>query len=350
MPPKTSTSGSDIYIRIGRRTLEDENGDIPTQYLVFARIEAKKKRVEWLSVATWQFNGLRIGDPEEGDRVREDDDSFTRTTGLDPDPYFFALGLLSLERIRMHLIELVVRKNLGTVPETYDEEVAQVERNQAQWARMVQEYGPEVADTKGMRAVAGQDPKKRFPHPWALPAVLEDSCDASIIGVRLASKKMRQKGAKQEWLPTFDSLGKGAGIPAVNTIAVFVNNFDDKALRLKQYIDMDFEADETIKSAKEFFLEGDASPDSDNRGLNNHDRLSKYKWSLELWVLPQLEGCTTLINWNNVPQLRAGDFCDWRAVQKEGGKQRGIVTREDFRDILLTRDLLSGQQQDCTSR
>lgn len=42
MPPKNTTSGNDVYIRIGRRTLEDEDGDIPTQYIVFARIEAKK--------------------------------------------------------------------------------------------------------------------------------------------------------------------------------------------------------------------------------------------------------------------------------------------------------------------
>jgi hypothetical protein len=316
MPPKNITSGSDIYIRIGRRTLEDENGDIPTQYLVFARIETRKKRVEWLSVPTWQFNGLRIGNPEIGDRVRETDGSFTRNTGLDPDPYFFALGLLSLERIKGHLIELVVRKNLRTVPETYDEEVAQVERNQAQWARMVQDYGPQVADTKGMRAVAGQDPKKRFPHPWELPAVLADSCDTSFIGVRPGSKKVSQQRAKQEWLPTFDSFGKGEKIPAVNIIAIFVNNFDDKALRLKQYVELDFDADESVKSAKRYFLEGDDSTD----GLNNHDHLSKYKWSLELWVLPQLEGCSTLIKWNDVPQLRARDFCDWRAIQRDKGK------------------------------
>lgn len=79
MPPKNITSGNDIYIRIGRRTLEDEDGDIPTQYMVFARIEAKKKRVEWLSVPTWQFNGLRIGEPEIGDRVRK-----TTTPSLAP--------------------------------------------------------------------------------------------------------------------------------------------------------------------------------------------------------------------------------------------------------------------------
>ena len=316
MPPKNTTSGSDIYIRIGRRTLEDESGDIPTQYLVFARIEARKKRVEWLSVPTWQFNGLRIGNPEIGDRVRENDDSFTRTTGLDPDPYFFALGLLSLERIRGHLVELVVRKSLRTVPETYDEEVAQVERNQAQWARMVLEYGPQVADTKGMRAVAGQDPKKRFPHPWELPAVLADSCDTSLIGVRPGSKRGSQQRAKQEWLPTFDSFGKGEKIPAVNIIAIFVNDFDGKALRLKQYVELDFDADESVKSAKRHFLEGDDSTD----GLNNHDHLSKYEWSLELWVLPQMEGCSTLIKWNDVPQLRARDFCDWRAVQRDQGK------------------------------
>lgn len=320
MPPKNTTSGSDIYIRIGRRTLEDAGADIPTQYIVFARIDPRRMRVEWLSVATWQFNGLRIGDVEVGDRVREDDDSFTRTTGLDPDPYFFALGLLSLKRIGGHLIELVVRKKLQTVPETYDEEVAQMERNQAQWARMVQEYGPQMADAKGMRAVAGQDPKKRFPHPWALPAVLADSCDTSFIGIRPGSKTPRQKHAKQEWLPTFDSFGTGAQIPSVNIIAVFVNNFDGKTLRLKQFIELDFEADESVESAKKHFLEGDDSADSDFRGLNNHDYLSKYEWSLELWVLPQMEGCATLVKWNDVAQLRARGFCDWRAVQKDGGK------------------------------
>ena len=349
MAPKNTSSGGDIYIRIGRRTLEDEDGDIPTEYLVFARIEARKKRVEWLAVPTWQFNGVRIGDPEAGDRVREDDDSFTRTTGLDPDPYFFALGLLSLERIRGHLIELVARNNLQTVSETYDDEVAQVERNQAQWARMVQEYGPQVANTKGMRAVAGQDPKKRFPHPWALPAILADSCDTSFIGVKPGSKKARQQVAKQEWLPTFDSFGKGTKIPSVNIIAVFVNDFNDKSLRLKQYLELDFEADETVKSAKGFFLNGDVSADSDFRGLSNHDYLSQYEWSLELWVLPQLEGCTTLIKWDDIPQLKARDFCDWRAMQKDDGKFETVVFA-DFRYNLLTQGLLFEQQQDCTSR
>ena len=122
-------------------------------------------------------------------------------------------------------------------------------------------------------------------------------------------------------LPSHFTLNTGAKIPAVNTIAIVINNFDSKNLRLKQYLDMDFEGNESVKSAKQFFLEGDGSADSDFRGLNNHDHLSKYDWSLELWVLPQIEGCTTLIKWNDVPQLRAQDFCDWRAVQKDEGKR-----------------------------
>ena len=339
MPPKHTTSSSDIYIRVGRRTLEDVPGDIPTEYLVFARIDTKKKRVKWLSVATWQFNGLRIGDIEDGDQVRENDDSFARNTGLDPDPYFFALGFLSLGRIREHVLELVARKNLRTAPETYDYEMAQAERNQAQWARMVQEYGPEYADTKGMRAVAGQDPKKRFPHPWALPAVLADSCDTSFIGIRSGSHKFRKQQVKQEWLPTFDSLGTGGKFSGVNIIAVFIN-FDDKALRLKQFIEPEFDAHESVKSAKRYFLDGDDSADSDFRELNNHASLSQYEWSLELWVLPQIEGCTTLIKWDGVPQLKAQDFCDWRAIQKDKGKRR-IVALDEVCNTLLTKGLHS---------
>lgn len=119
-------------------------------------------------------------------------------------------------------------------------------------------------------------------------------------------EKARQQVAKQEWLPTFDSFGKGTKIPSVNIIAVFVNDFNDKSLRLKQYLELDFEADETVKSAKGFFLNGDVSADSDFRGLSNHDYLSQYEWSLELWVLPQLEGCTTLIKWDDIPQLKLG--------------------------------------------
>jgi hypothetical protein len=321
MALKTTSSASDIYIRIGRRTLDDVDGDIPTEYLVFARINAKKQRVDWLSVATWQFNGLRIGALEAGDRVREDDDSFSRTTGVDLDPYFFALNLLSLERIREHLLELVARKSLRTEPETYDADVAQIERNQAQWARMVQEYGPQIADTQGMRAVAGQDPKQRFPHPWALPAVLTDSSDTSFIGVKPGPNKACQRRAKQEWLPTFDSLGKGTRISSINVMAVFINDFDDRSLRLKHFIEPDFEADESVKSAKQYFLEGDEAEDSNFCGLNNNSYLSRLEWSLELWVLPQVEGCTTLIKWNDVPQLRAQDLCDWRAIQKGQGKR-----------------------------
>ena len=322
MAPKHASSNSAIHIRIGRRTLEDVDGDIPTQYLVFARVNARKQRVDWLSVATWQFNGLRIGALEAGDRIREDDDSFSRTTGVDPDPYFFALNLLSLERIGPHLLDLVARKSLQTSPETYDDCVAEIERNQAQWARMVEEYGPQIADSKGMQAVAGQDPKKRFPRPWALPAVLTDSRDTSFIGIKPGSSKVRQRRVKQKWLPTFDSVGKGADIASVNVMAVFVNDFDDRNLRLKHFIEPDLEADESIESAKEYFLKGD---DAEFRGLNNNSYLLKLEWSLELWVLPQVEGCTTLIKWDSVPQLRARDLCDWRAVQKDKGEREVVV-------------------------
>lgn len=87
-------------------------------------------------------------------------------------------------------------------------------------------------------------------------------------------------------------------------------------------------------------MEGDDSAGSDFRGLNNHDHLSKYEWSLELWVLPQIEGCTTLVKWNDVPQLRAQDFCDWKAAQKDEGKL-GIVVLQDVWETLLTQDVIS---------
>lgn len=180
-----ASEDGDDYIRIGRRTTEDEEGDIPTQFIVVAKIDAVKQKLTWLSVATWQFNGLRIGSLYAGDPVRENDDTFDLSTGLDPDPYFFAQNVLSPKRIREHLLELLSQGNIRVLPETYDEDIAQDERNHAQWARTIKDHGLGVISSEEMRAVAGQDPTQRFPNPWALPTVLEDSWD-SMLPCRLS--------------------------------------------------------------------------------------------------------------------------------------------------------------------
>lgn len=158
------------HIRIGRRTVEDEAGDIPTQFLVIARIDTARDKVTWLSVATWQLNGLRIGSLESGDAIRQDDEIFGFSTGLDPDPYFFARDVVSLERIKAHLFEIVREARVGkeeikVMAETMDDEVAMRERDEALWAMMAEQYGPKIATTDEMRAVVGQDAKKRFPCP-----------------------------------------------------------------------------------------------------------------------------------------------------------------------------------------
>lgn len=311
----------DDYFRVGRRTTEDVDGDIATQHIVVARINAAKQKVTWLSVATWQFNGLRIGAVDAGDRIKEDDEVFGYSTGLDPDPYFFARNLLSPPLIRKHLLELLSQGERKTEAETLDDDVAQIERDEAQWARMAQDDGILVEDTESMRAVASQDPRKRFPHPWALPTALTDSWDTSFIGIKPGPTRARRRRAKQEWRPDFDSIGDGGEeISSVNAIAVFVNDFDDRDLRLKHYIEVDFEPDESFESAMEYFLEGNETEESDFQGLSSNGYLAKLEWSLELWVLPQKEGCSTMILWNDVPQLQAEAFCDWRAIRKDEGK------------------------------
>lgn len=311
---------SDDYIRIGRRTTEDEDGDIPTQFIVVAKIDAIKQKLTWLSVATWQFNGLRIGSLHAGDHVRENDDSFNLSTGLDPDPYFFAQNVLSPKRIREHLLELLSQSNVRVLPETYDEDIAQDERNHAQWARMIKDHGMDVISSEEMRVVAGQDPAQRFPHPWALPTVLEDSWDTSFIGIKPGPTRARRRHAKQQWLPTFDGVSKASETSPINAIVVFVNDFHDGNLRLKHFVQTDLDSDESIEAAREYFLEGDGTAGSGFTGLNNNPFLARMEWSLELWVLPQVEGCSTLIKWDDVPQLEARAFCDWRAIQKDGGK------------------------------
>jgi hypothetical protein len=318
---RTSGNG-DNYIRIGRRRTEDQPGDIPTQYIVVAKIYAKTQKVCWLSVATWQLNGIRIGALDAGDHVKEDDKSFETNEGLDPDPYFYAHNVTSAKRIRKHLLELVSHKNSSIFcvePETYDDAVAQAEKSHASWARLIEVHGTHMASTEEMLEVAGQDPRKRFPRPWALPVPLTDSEDLSFIGINPGPKTARED-AMQEWLPTFDSIAKGGKMATVNVMAIFVNDFQNQSLRLANFLEVAFDPEESVDSAKKYFLEGDGTKGKFSGGLNNSKHLSRVEWSLELWVLPQVEGCSTLIKWDDVPQLEARAFCDWRAVQKDKGE------------------------------
>lgn len=310
----------DDYFRIGRRTTEDVNGDIPTQHIVVAKVDAAKRKVVWLSVATWQFNGLRIGSIDAGDRIKEDDEVFDFSTGLDPDPYFFARNLRSPPRIREHLLQLLSQGQRQVQAETLDDDVAHTERDEASTARLALEGVSFPDDDDGMRAVVGQDPKKRFPHPWALPTVLTDSWDTSFIGIKPGPTRARRKHARQEWLPDFDSIGDGREIRSVNVMAVFVNDFEDRNLGLKHFVEIGFGPDESFESTVEYFLEGDETAESGFHGLNSNGHLAQLEWSLELWILPQKEACSTLILWNDVPQLQARAFCDWRAIRKDGGK------------------------------
>jgi hypothetical protein len=316
------SGNDDNYIRIGRRRTEDQPGDIPTQYIVVAKIYAKTQKVCWLSVATWQLNGVRIGALEAGDHIKGDDKSFETNEGLDPDPYFYAHNITSAKRIQKHLLDLVSLKNSSisrVEPETYDDAVAEAEKNHASWARLIEVNGMHMASTKEMSDVAGQDPRRRFPHPWALPVPLTYSEDLSFIGINPGPKEARHD-ATQEWLPTFDSVAKAGKIATVNVMAIFVNDFQNQTLRLPNFLEVAFDPDESVDSAKKYFLEGDGTKGKFSGGLNNSKHLSRVEWSLELWVLPQVEGCSTLIKWDDVPQLEARAFCDWRAVQKDKGE------------------------------
>lgn len=281
-------------IRIGRRTVEDDEDEdaIPTQCIVVA--EVKAPRVLWLAVATWQLNGLRICGPDAGDAIKESE-LFHFSTHLDPDPYYFARNALSPSKIRRHLLELVSQGELKFQPETLDDAVAQRQRDEASWAKLAEDTGDFQSEDKNSPAWTNQPVEKQFPHPWALPVTLARSHEKFPKG-----------------LPVFSGCQAGSNISSIDVVATFVNNIDSRDLNLKDYIQVAFDPDETLESAKEYFLQGDGN--AEFCGLGNNRHLARRWWRLELWVLPQMDGCSTLYKWEDVPELAGFAFCDLDAV------------------------------------
>jgi hypothetical protein len=303
-PPKKE---SEIhYIRAGRRTIEDESGDIPTQFIVVAKIDKTKKnpkhQFSWLSVATWQLNGLRVGTASSGDRIPERDDFLGYTTGLNPDPFFVARNAGSIQGIREVLLERLERGEVGVQAETLDDEAAQDEREEAQDSRMLEDYGPGViygGDKAVRKTAARQDAKLRFPHPWALPVAPTRSTSRFPVG-----------------LGGFSSVGGDVAMTPIDVVATFANEIDGgRDLRLKHFMQVAFDPDETLESAKRYFLKGDEG--AKFRGLEDNGFLSKKWWLLEIWVLPHFDGCSNLYKWDDVPSLTGRGFCDAKAF--EGG-------------------------------
>ena len=306
-PAPAPKKGSEIhYIRAGRRTIEDESGDISTQFIVVAKIDKTKKnpkhQFSWLSVATWQLNGLRVGTVGSGDRIPERDDFLGYTTGLNPDPFFVARNAGSIRGIREVLLERLERREVGVQAETLDDEAAQDDREEAQDARMLEDYGPGViyGGDKAVRKIAArQDAKLRFPHPWALPVAPTRSTSTFPVG-----------------LGGFSSVGGDVAMTSIDVVATFANEIDGgRDLRLKHFMQVAFDPDETLESAKRYFLKGDEG--AKFRGLEDNRFLSKKWWLLEIWVLPHFEGCSSLYKWDDVPKLTGRAFCDAKAF--EGG-------------------------------
>lgn len=249
--------------------------------------------MKWLSVATWQLNGLRIGHVEHGDVLKEDTD-LERTTCLDPDPFFFARNILSAPAIRSHILALARAGMLPSVPETLDDDAASRQRQEASWALL----GVVDEDSDDTASPSEPNIKARFPHPWALPTAPGRSNMRFTDGY----------GA-------FDrSTTTGYELDLINVVAVFVNTIEERDLRLTHYIQCDFDPDDTVGDIKKYFRDGDGKLD----GLQNNHRLRKLYWSMELWVLPQLDGCSTLFKWDAVPELKAKGWCDAAAIQAGG--------------------------------
>lgn len=315
------------YIRVGRRTVEDESGDIPTQFVVVAKMDAKGK-ITWLSVATWQLNGLRIGTLDTGDRIREDDEVFSYSIGLNSDPFFVARNSDSTRGIRDVLVERSERGEVGVQEETLDDESAQKERREAQESRMLEDYGPKViyGGKKAVRAIAArQNAKLRFPHPWALPTALTRSGTCFPTG-----------------LVGFSSVSSDVAITSINVVATFANEIDGgRDLRLKHFMQVAFEPDETLDSAKRYFRQGDEG--AEFRGLENNGYLARKWWLLELWVLPHFRRCSVLYKWDDGPELTARAFCDAETLNGEGDVEPKLYVEVR---IVQDPDHLGGESED----
>jgi hypothetical protein len=188
-----------------------------------------------------------------------------------------------------------------------DDELAQKERDEAQDSRMLEDHGPGViyGGDKAVRKIAArQDAKLRFPDPWALPVALTRSGPLD-----------RKFPAG---LADFSSVASDVAITSIHVVATFANEIDGgRDLRLKHFMQVAFEPDETLESAKRYFLRGDEN--AKFRGLENNRFLAKKWWLLELWVLPHWRGCSVLYKWDDVPELTARAFCDARDL--EGGEE-----------------------------
>jgi hypothetical protein len=331
--PKSDKQDSDIhYIRAGRRTVEDESGDIPTQFIVVARTDKPKGKFSWLSVATWQLNGLRIGSVASGDRIREGDEVLGYTVGLNPDPFFVARDAASTRGIREVLLERLEKGEMGVQAETLNDEAAQRERREAQDSRMLGAHGPRViyGGDKAVRKIAArQDAKLRFPDPWALPVALTRSSGPLDLGFPAG-------------LAGFSSVASDVAITSIHVMATFANEMDGgRDLRLKHFMQVAFEPDETLESAKRYFLRGDEN--AKFRGLENNRFLAKKWWLLELWVLPHWHRCSVLYKWDDTPELTARAFCDAREI--EGGEDVEPKLYVEVR-IVQDPDRLGGESEE----
>lgn len=306
------------YIRVGRRTIEDDDGDIPTQSIVVAKIDTTKPKITWLSVATWQLNGLRIGTIGSGDRIREDDEIFSYVVGLNVDPFFVARNAGSPNGIRKLLLERLERGEVGVQEETLEDDVARRERGEAQDSRLLAQHGPKViyGGDKAVRAVAARgDVRLRFPHPWSLPTALMRSTACFPVG-----------------LEGFSSVASDVSINSIDVVATFANEVDDgRDLWLAHFMQVAFEPDETLESAKHYFLQGDESMRF--HGLEKNEFLARKWWLLELWVLPHSKGCSVLYKWDDTPELKAREFCDTKAF--EGG---GDVEPKLYVEVRIVQD------------
>lgn len=304
------------YIRIGRRTVEDDHADIPTQFIVVAKVDAARGkfrrqpiesaadlnestgRVQWLSVATWQLNGLRIGEVEHGDELREEGE-LDYSIHLSPDPYFFARNIGSPQSIRHHLLKITQDRTVPTHPETLDDQTASRRRQQASWARLNLDTGATTPAARDPVSIAELNMENRFAYPWSLPVSLTKSDMRFLDGY-----------------PGFDrGMTRGNELDAINVVAAFVNTIEDRNLRLKHYIQCDFDPDDTVMAIKQYFREGDRRL----TGLQNNHYLQGREWSMELWVLPQLEGCSTLFKWDTVPELKAKGWCNAASIEGANG-------------------------------
>ena len=252
-----SENMSEQYIRIGTRSWdgnEEKSKDaLDLVPVVVAQVDNDEANVSFLSVDTWTINGLNIGHLDYGKEVNIDDPK----TKFKPDPPFEHCA--SSKMFYRVLLDLTDRTLAGLNGQPFE------------------------------------PPKKKAKKIVALK-------EENIIPLALPTAPSCAYGGAPP------PLIKSASTEIVVAVVFFKNETGlEVSLNLAQNLQVDLKFDASYDTFTKWLCE--VSPHGNFIGLRDAlDSTIEIPWDLEIWVMPQIEGSSTMKSWTRFDNQTASDW------------------------------------------